>query len=201
MAPTFQLSNVTDSSTNDSIPTPLFGLQDVLQLNYSTPDKFFETPSLFPNACQQEDGKRNCTASCLNTTQTFASLDTLHNCAVWPSIYAADDKNGLLPLAASLTRSLGLENGSDGSSLPSRISTNIQTCLLDSCDADDKCGSKANNTFPSGSFRQHFSIPLTADLYYGMNDSLPYFDPCRYINSPVTADVAGIGVFNSKSAA
>lgn len=199
MAPTFQLSNITLSSTIDSIPIPLFGLQDALNIRYNTPTMTFKSSSLFPDACEQDDNKRNCTTSCLNNEQMFASLDTLHNCVVWPSIYVADEKNGLLPFAAGLAGSLGLEKGGEESSLPSRISTSIQSCLLESCDADEECGRNANMAFPSGGFRKHFLATLTGDLYYGLNSSLVYFDPCRYVSAPAAADVAGIGVLDSKS--
>ena len=200
MAPTFQLSNITLAGINDSIPTPLFGLQDALNVRYKSPIANFKYSSLFPDACEQDDNNRNCTTSCLHNEQMFASLDTLHNCVVWPSIYVEDEKDGLLPFAASLAGSLGLEKGSKESSLPSNISTRIQSCLLDSCDADEECGRNANMSFPSGGFRQHFSAQLTGDLYYGLNSSHVYFNPCQYISGPATADVAGIGVLHYNSA-
>lgn len=197
MAPTFQLSNISVSSANGSIPSLLFGLQDALNIRYDTPGKNFKSTSLFPDACGQDDNTRNCTTACSNTQQMFASLDTLHNCVVWPSIYVEDENDGLTPYATGLARSLGLEKGSKESSLPSKISTSIQNCLLASCDADDECGRKANMSFPHGGFRKAFSAHLTGNLYYGLNKSLVYFDPCHYINAPATADVAGIGVFIS----
>lgn len=201
MAPTFQLSNITLSSTNDSIPTrPFFGLQDALNIKYDTPDKDFQFPSVFPDACEQDDDKRNCTTSCLDNKQMFASLDTLHNCVVWPFIYVEDEKDELLPFAADLAKSLGLEKGTEDSALPSKIITSIQRCLLDSCDANDECGLNANKTFPDGGFRKHISANLTGDFHDGLNESLVYFNPCRYINAPATADVAGIGVWDKNSA-
>lgn len=166
-----------------------------MNIRYDIPDQNFRFTSLFPDACEQDDNKRNCTTACLDTKQMFASLDTLHNCVVWPSIYITDEKNGLLPFATGLARSLGLDKGSEKSSLPSRLSTSIQNCLLDSCDANDECGQNADMSFPALGFRRRFSAALTGDLYYGMNKSLVYFDPCQYISAPATADVAGIGVF------
>lgn len=194
MAPTFQLSNITLSTTNDTIPSPFFGLQDAMNIRYDIPGQNFKYTSLFPDACEQDDNTRNCTTACLNNQQMFASLDTLHNCVVWPSIYVADEDDRLSPNATGLARSLGLKKGSKGSSLPSRISTNIQNCLLASCDADDECGKKANLSHRPGGFRKAYSANLTGDLYYGLNSSLHYFNPCQYINAPATADVAGIGV-------
>lgn len=196
MAPTFQLSNITLSSTKDSKPTPFYGLQDAFNPRCSAPGKCFKYPSLFPDACQQDDGERNCTTACQKNKQMFASLETLHNCVVWPSIYAENERNGLLPFAADLASSLGLEKGSEGS-LPSSISNSIQDCLLDSCDASEGFAPNANKPFPKG-FRDHFSHKLTGDAYYGSDESLPYFDPCPYIDARASPDVAGIGVYYIK---
>ena len=192
MAPTFPLSNITLSSTNVSTSIPIFGLQDALNIGYHPPGKNFGYPSLFPDACEQDDNKQNCTTSCLDKKLMFASLETLHNCVVWPLIYAEDEKDGLLPIAAGLARSLGLEKGSEKSSLPSNISTSIQNCLLDSCDANDECSRSSN-------FRKDFPTNLTGNLYYGLNKSLVYFDPCRHINASAIPDVAGIGVLGNNS--
>lgn len=199
MAPTFQLSNITFSSTINSIPTPFIGLQDALNIKYSYDirDKGINS-SLFLDACQQDDNKQNCTTSCLDNKQTFASLYTLHNCVVWPSVYVEDENDGLLPGAADLARSLGLEKGSAESSLPSEISTSIQSCLLDACDNNDECKTNANKL--PGGFRKQFSAELTGNLYYGFSKSLVYFDPCQFVDAPATADVAGIGVLTNNSA-
>ena len=199
MAPTFQLSNITLSSTNASIPNPAFGLQDVMNVYYDLPNKNFKSPSLFPNACEQNKS-RNCTTSCLNSQQIFASLDTLHNCVVWPSIYVADEQGTLSPNATDLATPLGLEKGSANSSLPSNISNIIQTCLLDNCDQKEECRARANHHSPSGDFRKDYSVTLTGNLYNGFNKSLSYFNPCQYISAGATADVAGIGVLNGASA-
>ena len=189
MASTFQLSK----------PNPAFGLQDAINIYYDVPNNKFKSPSLFPNACEQVDKSPNCTSSCLNSKEIFASLDTLHNCVVWPSIYIADEKAALSPYAADLATSLGLEKGSANSPLPSKISTIIQTCLLDACNENDECRKKANHDSPNGDFRKDYSVTLTGDLYYGFNKSFPYFTPC-YANAGATADVAGIGVLNYGSA-
>ncbi len=200
MASTFQLINFTLSNTSNSIPITFFGLQDALNINYQTPDKSFKYPSLFPDACEQDDKTRNCTTSCLNKVQMFASLDTLHNCVLWPSIYVEDETNGLLPSATGLATSLGLEKGSEESRLPSDISTTIQSCLLDLCDNNDDCKRNADLHFPSGGFREHFSAIFTGELTHGSNRSLVYFNPCQYSDTYATADVAGIGVLENNSA-
>ena len=196
MASTFQLSNITLSNTTGSISSPAFGLQNVMNVYYDLPNSNFKSPSLFPNACGQSDGSRNCTSSCLNNQEIFASLDTLHNCVVWPSIYVADEKGTLSPNATDLAASLGLEKGSANSNLPSKISNIIQTCLLDACTQNDECQKRANHHY-SGDFRKNYSVTLTGDLYNGFNKSFSYFAPCQYISAGATADVAGIGVLKN----
>ena len=199
MAPTFQLSSITIPSTINSLSTPFIGLQDALNIEYSSDIQGKSiNSSLFLDACQQDDNKQNCTTSCLDSVQTFASLYTLHNCVVWPSICVEDEKDELLPGAAGLATSLGLEKGSEESSLPSKISNSIQNCLLDACENNDKCKTNANNKL-HGDFRKQYSAQLTGDLYYGSN-KLVYFNPCQYVDAPANADVAGIGVLNNSSA-
>ena len=194
MAPTFQLSNITLSSINNSLPVPFFGLQDALNTKFDSPYVETKYLSLFPDACDQNEAQKNCTTSCQDPQQIFARLDTLHNCVVWPSVYVQDENSSLLPFAAKLAGSLGLTKGRDSSSLPSIISTKVQNCLLDACDSNDECARNANRSFPLLGFRATFSADLTGGLYYGMNKSLTYFDPCNHISAPATADVAGIGV-------
>ena len=195
MAAAFQLSNITLSSTNNSIPTPLFGLQDVLvKTNFDSITTDAPHRSLFPFACGQGNGPRNCTAACSDNGTMFSSLDTLHNCVVWPSIVVESAKDGLSPSSIPLVSSLGFGNGSSQPSLPSQISNNIQECLIKSCENDGVCKLKANKTHQPGGFRKQFSHNLTGDEYYNSNKSLVYFNPCQYVSAPAIADVAGIGV-------
>ena len=192
MAPTYQLSNITNYSTNESIPIPIFGLQDAMNMKFDE-SAALKDHSLFPDGCVQKDGSRNCTASCSYAEQIFVSLDTLHNCVEWPSIWLADEDDSLTPFAADLTKSLGLEKGNKSSTLPSLISNNIQNCLISACATDTDCNTAANKRYPDG-FQKHFQTNLDGGVYFGMNKSLTYFDPCPYIKAPVTADVAGVGV-------
>ena len=200
MAPSFQLSNNTQSSINASSPFPLLSLQDAMDVNYRIPLHDFQSPSLFPNACTQSNGSTtstNCTAVCSNAPEMFASLDTLHNCVVWPAVYAENALGNLTSDAAELAGSLGLVPSNDISWLPSNISAQIQDCMLDSCDNDEDCARSANRAFHPGGFREHFSVNVTGSSYYGSGNLPPYFNPCQFTNAPATADVAGIGVFIS----
>ena len=194
MAPTVQLSNITLSYTQDSIPTPFFSLGDALSLNFSTGLQHFKFDSLYPNACNQTDGSHNCTAACMDPKQAFASLDTMHNCAVWPFVYACGINGTLSPSAATLARSLGLEKDPRRSSVPSQISKNFQQCLLQSC--DDQCTINANKAFPGGFVKAH-TASLPAEGFYDGVAGLKtptYFNPCPYITTAANADIAGIGV-------
>ena len=197
MAPNFQLSNNTQSSINASSPFPLLSLQDAMDIKYRIPLHDFQSPSLFPNACMQSNGSTNCTASCSNATEMFASLDTLQNCVVWPSVYADNALGNLTVYAAGLAGSLGLVPSSGISWLQSNISAQIQDCMLDSCDNDEDCARSANKSFHPGGFREYFSTNVTGSSYYGSGSLPPYFNPCQFINDPATADIAGIGVFIS----
>lgn len=86
-------------------------------------------------------------------------------------------------------------------SLASAISTTIQRCLLDACgdDTEGDCSTNANAWYQPGGFRDHYSLNLTGGEFVGINtDSDPgYFNSCRFIDAPATADVAGIGVGNN----
>lgn len=190
MAPT-NLSSLTYLSTTASLPDPLFGLQDAMNVKFETSDKY---TSLFPDACKQPGNSHNCTTSCLSNRQMFASLDTLHNCVVWPSIYVEDEETQLVPYAVGLAKSLGLEKGDKKSTLPSKISNSIQNCLLDSCEVTAECALKANAAFPGEGFRKHFTAKVTDNLYYGTAKLPDYFNPCEYISGSATPDVAGVGV-------
>ena len=194
MAPTYQTDNITHFRTdNDTlIPIPIFGLQNAMTRTFDFASQSSTNSSLFPDACVQPNGGHNCTASCLDPKQIFASLDTLHNCVEWPSLIVGDETDKLAPSAADLAKSLGFAK--NNSPLPSQISNRIQSCLLASCANDENCNKTANQQFPPGGFRKHVFANLTGDLYYGMNTSIPYFNPCHYISAPVTADVAGVGV-------
>lgn len=190
MAPTSsQLATITYSQTTGPTPTPIFGLGDVLNLRFNSPTG---DPSLFADACAQCDNTHNCTTSCTMPDQLFASLDTLHNCVVWPQVYDESINEQLSTAAFTLAKSLGVtQQGGGDLALPSRVSNRIQLCLLDSCDQHDECRHNAR----ANKHRKGPQAIMTDQAYYGSGKPVPeYFNPCPYIPAPASADVAGIGV-------
>ncbi len=151
--------------------TTIYSLQNALDSTYTSEN---DTVTLFPNACLQNDGTPNCTAACQHNAQMFSSLETLHNCAVFQEISANLANRSLTPNARVLAEELGI------SSVPSNISSAIQSCLHDSCTLDQQC----NRTL------------------YGRNSHPTNFTGTQFINicKPITAyvnaDVGGIGVWS-----
>lgn len=167
--------------------TKTLGLQNALNSEYKSTNG---TISLFPNACLQSNGAPNCTAACQNHTQMFSSLETLHNCAVFPQISVHLASNSLTTNALHLVEELKIKQSNPGSSLPSVISNAIQTCLLDSCTADSDC----NRTLYAKN-RDHEPNNFTGTHFIN-ND---FFPLCGSIPAFVNPDVGGIGVW-AKSA-
>ena len=117
----------------------------------------------------------------------FENLDTLHNCIVYPIVSVQLEENIITGDARRLAESLDIKESSGKLSLPSIISKNIQSCLLDSCNSESKC------TPPQG-FPKSSLVDMTGNASYGTANTPAYFDPCKYITAPVTQDVGGIGV-------
>ena len=161
-----------------------FGLQNAFNRNYNSTNGVI---TMFSDACNQSDGTSNCTAACLNSTQMFSSLETLHNCALFPLLSVRLANGTLSTDARSLAEKLKIEPSSDHSSLPSNISNTIQTCLLDSCHNNTDCAKTLNPIH--GSNRGFDPNNLTGILFI---DS--YFPLCSPIPAHINADVGGIGV-------
>ena len=159
----------------------IFGLQDALNAKY---EYHYDDPSgaitLFPDACLQSDGSQNCTAACLSNAQMFSNLETLHNCAVLPTIMVHLANDNLTADAHRLAESLKIESSSGGSSLPSRISNAIQHCLLVSCTDNEDCVGILNPV--SGSSRIH-----SPDNLNGSDFADTYLNICGPIPAYVTA--------------
>ena len=178
MAPPLDIVSITSNNftTLENNTTP-FGFQGAFTSTYGNSRGVM---TLFPNACTQSDGTQNCTAVCLNNkTQMFGNLETLHNCAMYPSISIHIANKSLTTRALHLAEELKIES-SNTSSLPSNIFNTIQTCLLDSCKNNPDCNNKLDTTY--GSNPNHGP------------DSIIYLALCSSIPAYVTADVAGIGV-------
>lgn len=166
--------------------TKPFGLQDALNSKYNSTNGAI---TLFPDACFQRDGTRNCTAACLDNTQMFSNLETLHNCAVLPQISVYLANNSVTANARQLAGELNIEPSGNESTLPSKISNAIQRCLLDSCSDNTDCTGTLNPT--SGSNRIHSPDNFTGIHFIDHG----YFTLCAPIPAFVNADVGGIGVW------
>ena len=167
--------------------TKAIGLQDALNGLYGSTNG---TITVFTDACMQRDGTPNCTAACLDTTQMFSNLETLHNCAVFPNISVHLANNALTPAARRLAEDLNIRPSSDDSSLPSRVSNAIQRCLVDSCNNNEDCASTLNPI--NGSNRKYSSYDLTGTRF--INNT--YFPLCAPIPAKINADVGGVGVWS-----
>ena len=161
--------------------TKAFGFQDAFNTRYGSTNG---TITLFPHACLQNDGTPNCTAACLDHTQMFSDLETLHNCALFPEISVRLAEDSLTSEARSLAEELKITPSSNDASLPTRISNAIQQCLLDSCRGNQDCAARymtpiSTNQMPSSDY-------LNGTTYLAL---------CAPIPAYITADVGGVGVW------
>ena len=106
----------------------------------------------------------------------FRNLETLHNCALFPTISVNLANNNLSTDARRLAEELNIEPSGNDSSLPSRISNAIQHCMLDSSNDNDA------------------KKKQSPDDLTGISFASPYFNPCASTTAYVDADVGGIGV-------
>ena len=159
--------------------TRIFGLQNALSSEFGSTDGSL---AVFTDACRQADGTFNCTAACLDNTQMFSDLKTLHNCALLPNISVHLANNALSPNARRLADDLNIEPSGHESSLPSTVSNAIQRCLIDSCNDSNDCTPPRNHP-PS-------SANLNGITF--INDT--YFPLCSGIPAHINADVGGVGV-------
>ena len=159
--------------------TKIIGLQNALNSEFGGTN---QSLAVFSDACKQPDGTFNCTAACLDNTQLFSDLKTLHNCVVFPNISLHLANNTLSPDARRLADHLNIEPSGNESLLPSRISNAIQHCLIDSCNNITDCKLPRNSPLSPAN--------LTGTAFI----SDDYFNPCSQITAHINADVGGVGV-------
>ena len=183
--PLLDLATIEESSNSITLDngTKTLGLQNALDRNYPYHNN---TIALFPHACRQSDGTSNCTAACQINSTTFSDLETLHNCAVFPEISVNLANNNLTANALRLTQELNIKPSNDDSSLPSFVSNKIQTCLIDSCKANDDCKKTLNG------FNRNYQPNNYTRASFIRNGN--YFGLCGGTTAYVDADVGGIGV-------
>lgn len=207
MAQSTWIANVTNSTLNFTLSTT-FSFQDALTLSdpYGNPDypDYPTTPLyLFNNACLQDDGvTQNCTASCQDPNAIFGSLDTLHNCMLYPTVadlYARDNLSNV-----SLAEHYKIEKSAVGSTLYNKITTTIKNCLVDYCNmmldktscAKDlnefnaHCSSFSPSNISSAFYIYNSTFNSCDDGYQGVEN----FDMCEYVPQSFNQDIGGIGV-------
>ena len=204
MVDSIWISSVTNSTLNISRST--YSFQDALSLfglnAYGSfgSDLYSGPPYLFQNGCLQPDGTKNCTASCQDKSVAFSSLDTLHNCMVYPTVaalYAGDNPDRLGNLSnPGLAEDYNIQKAELNSTLSINITTTIKTCLVDYCNATPGCtaGLKqydANNNMSSPSnIDSNFYIYNQITYQFG----IPEFDICEFVPRSLNPDIGGIGV-------
>lgn len=163
--------------------TRTLGLQDALSgRSFSTDGAI----TLFVNACEQDDGTRNCTAACQNQTQMFSNLQTLHNCAVFPQVSIALANSTVSDDARRLAADLRIEPNNNNLTVPLKIMNSIQQCLFDSCDGDSRCTSHIK---PVNFTSEQSSLDKLSRTLNQNSHSL-----CTTSPAFVDSDVGGIGV-------
>ena len=190
------ISDITNSTLGLNLTLSTFSFQDALtpytldayELNEYTYSPY---PYLLRSGCLQDDGTNNCTASCQDVNAIFGSLDTLHNCMVYPTISDLYARNNLSNV--SLAEYYNIEKSTPGSSLYTNITNNIKTCLSDYCSitlAGSDCaeGMKDENTTYS-------PLNINSTFYfYNQTDEDSRFDICAFIPQSFNPDIGGIGV-------
>ena len=194
MAQSTWISDVTNSTLNMTPST--FSFQDALNPSGGyTADGYSNTPFLFHNGCSQENGAQNCTASCQDPHQIFGSLDTLHNCMVYPTVADLSSRRNLSN--TSLAEYYNIQPSKAGTGLSQNITSTIQTCLSDYC-TNTLVGSGCTN-YLHGLDNASSPLNMTSTFYiysdnYGEYEGNDRFDLCLFIPKSLNPDIGGIGV-------
>ena len=197
----FDVLAITNSTLN--IPLNTYSLQDALNPNswHSTQDaNGYIAPYLFDTGCQV-DGVQNCTAACQDAGSAFSTLDTLHNCMMYPVIADQYSKDNLSTEITQLAQSLGIEKEQWPSSAVSlSITKTIASCLYAYCGTLPDCNSSAHQ-YNESSLGSVSFLNQTGPFYFNLDSYNPYaeyggqsFDLCTYLPVSVNQDIGGIGV-------
>lgn len=179
---------------NASASQSALSLQDAFSFYEYSPELGIDGVGLSPDACNIT-GLQNCTASCLNQSSLFGSLESLHNCLLYPAV-AQLYVNGRFG-DAHLADSLGIDNKSHATQTANNITTIISSCLSDYCGVDKRC---TENLPPSsGFFIDNSTLSMPDSIYYSFyydQPSIFQFDICEFVtpSSYLNADIGGIGV-------
>ena len=202
----FPVSAITNSTLNSTliIPFNTYSLQDALGVNsfdIGQDANGYTTSYLFDTGCQV-DNVQNCTAACQDAGSAFSTLDTLHNCMMYPVIADQYSKGNLSMEIAQLAYSLGIEKEQwPSSSISLNITKTIGSCLDAYCSTLTGCSKAAYQYNQSNDDYYYYSTFLnqTGPFYFDLDPDQYYdyrldFDLCAYFTVSANQDIAGIGV-------
>ena len=164
-------------------------------------------PYLFHTGCLV-DGVQNCTVACQDPGSAFSTLDTLHNCMMYPVIADQYSKSNLSMEIAQLADSLGIGKEQwPSSSISLNITKTIGDCLGAYCNLLVNCNESAyyyNQYYENQSLSYDANygtfLNQTGRFYFELNldQDVLTFDLCNYFNVSISQDIGGIGVGHSK---
>ena len=199
----FPVSGITNSTLN--VPLNTYSLQDALSPNGADSTQYYTNgyiytipPYLFDTGCLYH-GVQNCTAACQDAGSAFSTLETLHNCIMYPLIADQYAKNNLSSDIVQLAKSLGIEKGQWPSPVSTNITKTIGSCLDAYCNSTSLPGCyyelQQYTDTDDGAIASTFknfngSFYLQIDPDQAGTD----FDLCWYLPASVNQDIGGIGV-------
>lgn len=191
------VTNATNSSLNLSAST--FSFQNAISV-FPYVSHTVSTPFLFENGCDQGNGTLNCTASCLDKSVIFDSLDNLHNCMMYPAVAEAYAEGNLTANTTAIMEDFAIQKSIKGSQPSLDIINTIQPCLLDYCATLNGCHydshASINSGDPSVSNGSYYYPVLDRRFQYDVSYS-DVFDICIFLPASVNPDIGGIGVRSS----
>lgn len=199
MATSTWISEVSNSTLNITLST--FSFQDALSLSGGDIyGGYSYSPFLFLDGCLQDNGTQDCTASCQDPEKVFGSLDTLHNCMVYPTVADLYARSNLSN--AGLPEHYNIQKSRVNSTLYRSMTGTIQKCLLDYCNTNlGKSGCPAGLEDWDKSNLMSSPSNLTSTYYIysedGSYNSFETFDFCEYVPKSFNPDIGGIGVYVS----
>ena len=190
------MSDITNATLNITLNT--YSLQDALTPNGPDATGYtsgYIAPYLFHTGCQY-NGVQNCTAACQEPESAFSTLDTLHNCMMYPIIADQYAKNNLSSDITQLAQSLGIEKAQWPSTVSLNITTTIGTCLDAYCASLPECSSELQSYNESAYAYEGTFKNFTGSFYFDTDyySTGTEFDLCAYYSASLNQDIGGIGV-------
>ena len=161
---------------------------------------------LFANGCNQPDGIANCTAACMDKSQAFRTLETLHNCLLYVGIADLYARQNLSSNDTKLADRFVIQKGNAGSPLSQSVNNTITACFHQYCHNSTICTRLMGRSIWESSLNQSNANPYYTDetsLRYNIYDFSSRLYPkdylCAFIEPsyPLNPDIGGIGVYAS----